>query len=195
MLEEKKDVWLLETRTTSLAMRIGRPLVFLLGMAFCVLSWWLTGWFVFGVRNASHDVSRLEKTFPVVQSLRVATFRDQDWCRNLDYSKGKYSNVLEEFNTCNLFPGKAQAFDDQASEDFSRVRQALSSSGVPIRSINANYRETGELQSAEFHIDCLWCRRWYIYNPAYGVLPKPPSADTKYTRINDNWYLADEDWN
>jgi hypothetical protein len=176
-------------------MRLGRPYTVLVLVSFCVLSCGLTRLFVFGVRDSLADVARLENAIPAIQSLEVMSLRAEPRCKRLDYARGAYSSTLGGGSTCDRFLGPPKVFDAQALEDFDKVWRVVSNSGVPIDWIDVNYIETGQLQTAEFHISCLWCRRRYIYSPDYGELPPPPSADTVYERINDNWYLIDEDWN
>ncbi len=40
----------------------------------------------------SRDVQRLEHAFPVFEERRLRGFRDQDWCKFLDYPNGDFTN-------------------------------------------------------------------------------------------------------
>ncbi len=139
------------------------------------------------------EVGRLGPVVAELQSLRVSVWRDQDWCRCFAYPRGQFMQSSHE-STCGLFQGKAIAFTPQATADFDRVRAAVASSRVKVLWATVRYRPDGSLEEAEFALDTL-SRRSYVFHPGYGQLPPNQGAEMRYTAVNADWYIRDEDWN
>ena len=146
----------------------------------------------------SRDVQKLESTFPAFEELRVRGFRNQDWCRFIDYPRGAFTNLSagDDSDTCNLFAGQGSAFDQKAIADFERVRRALDDSGVRGDWVlGIRYDASGRLTSAQFAVEGGLYDRWaYVYDPG-GALPENMEGEEMYTRVNDDWYFWWEDWN
>lgn len=144
------------------------------------------------------DVQKLAATFPVLEALRVRGFRNQDWCRFIDYPRGAFTNLPagDDSGTCNLFDGKALAFDDAAKADFDEVRQALDASGVLGNWVlYITYDADGRLNGADFAVQGGAFDRWtYVYDPG-GAVPEEIPNEEEYDVINDDWYFKWEDWN
>jgi hypothetical protein len=144
------------------------------------------------------DVQKLAATFPVLEEVRVRGFRNQDWCRFIDYPRGAFTNLPsgDDSDTCNLFDGKALAFDDAAKADFDRVRQELDASGVHGDWVlNVTYNAGGQLNGAEFAVQGGAFDRWsYVYDPG-GTMPEDIPDEEEYAPINGDWYFWWEDWN
>lgn len=86
--------------------------------------------------DTASTASRLEATFATLEVLRINGWRDQDWCRFIDYGRGSFSNLLpgdDDATTCNLFDAPAQTFDTEASSDFARIREAFARAGVSVQ--------------------------------------------------------------
>ncbi|MEW6734273.1 MAG: hypothetical protein AB1489_23305 [Acidobacteriota bacterium] len=145
--------------------------------------------------NRDRDVRNLEKIFATIKQYQAQAYRNQDWCKNLYYLRGKFSNN-NEASTCNLFPGPAQAFDNQATSDFASLAKQLASTGVQILFFEVKFDDQGEIKNAQFQLDCSFCSRpRYVYEPHYGNLPEDMRNEIWHTKINENWYLVEEDWN
>jgi hypothetical protein len=145
-----------------------------------------------GVQQMSDEVQRLERAFPVLEELRVAGFREQDWCQFLDYPRGAFSNESDATSTCNLFDRQPMKFDEAAQADFERVAGALRDTGVDAYLVWwIEYDDRGRLRSAEFDTG----GSSYIYDPR-GTWPKENiEGESEFTRINDSWWYWWEDWN
>jgi hypothetical protein len=142
------------------------------------------------------DVEVLPQTFSTLEALRVEVYRNQDWCKNIVYQRGKFSNHLEESSTCNLFQGTPLPFDAQAQNDFDRVAQAVAATGVHLSLIDdLAYSPAGTLVRANFHLVASFARFSYVYSPGYGTLPPDDPREREHTRINDDWYFVWVDWN
>lgn len=121
----------------------------------------------------------------------MSAYRNQDWCQNIAYQYGKFSNT--ERSTCNLFQGKPKAFDVRASNDFKTVAEAASSTGVPLYLIlDLKYSKQGKLNQAKFHLTNCSC--YYVYSPNYHKLPEDIPNERRYTIINQDWYFVQQDW-
>jgi hypothetical protein len=125
------------------------------------------------------DVANLPTIFHQLEKLKITAYRNQDWCKNIAYQRGKFSNNLRS-TTCNLFEGQPQTMDPRAEQDFQEISLRLTAIGASIRYLSAKY-------------DTL-CRCSYIYQPGY-TLPPNMGGEMEYTAINSNWYFVWEDWN
>src|SRR5262245_21899051 len=146
----------------------------------------------------ARDVEKLQSAFPVLEELGVRGFRNQDWCRFIDYPRGAFTNLPDGDNsdTCNLFDGKGLAFDNAAKADFERVRGTLDQTGVHGDWVlNVTYDGAGQLKGAEFAVQGDAFDRWtYVYEPG-GAVPEDMPGEEEYTPINADWYFWWEDWN
>jgi hypothetical protein len=140
------------------------------------------------------DTDQLPKCFGVLQQLRVGAYRNQDWCKNIVYQRGKFSKNSE--SACNLFQGTPLPFDAQAQKDFDAVAAAIRSTGVSLNFIgDLTYSGDGKLVGAEFHLAGGPNRYSYVYSPGYNSLPSDQPKELEYTRISKDWYYVWEDWN
>lgn len=139
------------------------------------------------------DVSNLTQTFPVLEEYQVEAYRNQDWCKNIAYQRGKFSNT--DRTTCNLFQGDPSEFDTQAQADFDTVAAAIAKSRVKLYYISGfQYDAQEKLIRAEFHLSGDFNRYSYIYEPGYS-LPEDLAYERHHTAIDENWYFVWEDWN
>ncbi|HLY12910.1 MAG TPA: hypothetical protein VKR24_01065 [Candidatus Limnocylindrales bacterium] len=140
---------------------------------------------------------QLEGVFPTLEQLKVAGFRNQDWCQFIDYPRGSFTNILDPDSTCNLFDGRPQSFDGTASADFQHVKEALDNSGVGLFMVwNIEYDTNGQITTAEFEVTAGDFDRFsYLYDRD-NTISKEPNPDTIVTdRINDDWWFMSTDWN
>jgi hypothetical protein len=144
----------------------------------------------------SQDVERLEQAFPVFEELRIRGFRDQDWCKFLDYPNGAFTNDSKA-STCNLFDGPPKTFDDAATADFARIADALEKADVETYLVWwIEYDDAGRMQGAEFDLAAGDFNRWsYIYDRGNKEPKEDIEGESVYTRINDDWWFWWEDWN
>jgi hypothetical protein len=142
------------------------------------------------------DVAQLEAAFPTLSALRVSGFRNQDWCRFIDYERGTFTNVLEEMSTCNLFDGVPTAFDATATDDFAIVRQALADTGVNVMMAFVRIDQAGTVEAATFDLVAGDFDRFsYVYDRSGATKPEPNPDTIVAEQINDNWLFISEDWN
>jgi putative NIF3 family GTP cyclohydrolase 1 type 2 len=135
------------------------------------------------------ETDSLVKTFKTLETLQVQEYRNQDWCKNIAYHHGKFSNT--KISTCNLFKGNPKAFDEQASQDFQAVAEAVSRTHVSLYLISdMKYDQQGHLRQAEFHL--IDCSCYYVYSPRYKLPPDIP-AERLHTIINQDWYFVQQD--
>ena len=138
------------------------------------------------------DIGRLPACFAELEKLQVTAYRNQDWCKNMVYNRGKFSPNTEA--TCNLFKGTPVPFDAQAQKDFDAVAQAVSRTQVALFFISdLEYRADGKLKKAVFHLAA--GRYSYVYFPGYGAPPPDIPRELKHTSLNPDWYYVWEDWN
>ena len=141
------------------------------------------------------DVHNLAHTLSLIEQSDMQAFRNQGWCKNIAYSRGRFSSNTQSA-TCNLFAGTPQPFDAQARADFDAIAHRLAATGVRVTWLISTFDASGRLQSVEFEIDCILCQRMaYVYAPGYGTLPDTIPEEVWFTAINDDWYLREEDWN
>ncbi|MBE9182687.1 hypothetical protein IQ268_29560 [Oculatella sp. LEGE 06141] len=154
---------------------------------------WLFGVSVFSSR--SQQAQNLETAFAMIEQYRVTDYRNQDWCQNIAYAGGQFSDTTHP-STCNLFAGPAPSFTPSATADFRSITQALRRSGVRVAFFDADFNSAGRIRSARFNINCLLCGRVrYEYQPNYGIVPQDIPNEMWFTPINHNWYKVEEDWN
>ena len=140
------------------------------------------------------DVGRLPGCFAVLERLQVTAYRNQDWCKNISYKRGKFSNNAKE--SCNyLLGGGSVAFDAQAEKDVAVLAKAISKTGVGLRIISdLEYGAEGKLKKAVFHL-AGFGRYTYVYSPGYGTPPPDIPQERRHTSLNGDWYYVWEDWN
>lgn len=164
------------------------------------LLWLLVGLILFSCRpdpaqvrsQGQRDVDRLSASFSTLEQLQVKFYRNQDWCKNISYPRGSFSDNLES-STCNLFSGKPQPFDGQAQQDFEQVASAIAATNVKLLYIlDIKYAADRTLIGAEFTLPS---GHEYVFAPAYKVLPESLPNEREYSPINENWYFIRNDWN
>lgn len=149
-----------------------------------------------GIPNGAqhqHDVANLPKVFSTLQNLKVKAYRNQDWCKNIAYKRGNFSNNSKSL-TCNLFAGMPIAMDDRAQQDFQTISSVMATTGVGIHFLSAQYDRSDRLIRAEFNLSTA-CRCSYIYQPRFNRLPENMTGEIEYTAINSDWYFVWEDGN
>jgi hypothetical protein len=162
-------------------------------LQFAILNILLVSCGVPGASQHQRDVANLPKVFSALQTLKVKDYRNQDWCKNIAYKRGNFSNNLTA-TTCNLFDGKPVAMDDPAKQDFQTIADAMATTGVGIHYLSANYDAAGRLVGANFNLSTM-CRCSYVYHPNYDRLPENMQGEMEHTAINSDWYFTWEDWN
>jgi hypothetical protein len=143
----------------------------------------------------TRDVTNLTPVLLALEDLHAEAYRNQDWCRNISYSGGAFSNNSES-STCNLFDEPPADFTAAANTDFARIEDALNRSGVWVYAVRQIAYENGRMTHAEFDLVAApWeFDRWsYIYDPG-GPLPEGMENEEVYTRIDADWYFHWEDW-
>ena len=138
------------------------------------------------------DVTNLSKVFGPLEVLKVEDYRNQDWCKNIAYQRGKFSENLES-TTCNLFEGQPKPMDDRARQDFQVIARSVAATGVNIDFLSAQYSPAHRLIRADFQLSG-FCRCSYVYSPRYH-LPQDLKGEMEFTAINADWYFVWEDWN
>jgi hypothetical protein len=142
----------------------------------------------------TRDVASLRQVLPALAELRLADYRNQDWCRSIAYSGGRFSNTQE--STCNLFDGATAEFTIQADADFARVADALDRSGVWVYWVSIQYDEHGRIVYAEFDLvppPWIFVYWSYVFDPG-APLPEDTANDQWFTRIDSDWYFRLMDW-
>jgi hypothetical protein len=142
------------------------------------------------------DVAKLPSSFPVIERLQLVAY-GTDAQEIFHYRRGGLSKSGSsrtyfdaETRTQKSFP----PFDAQAQADLTALEDAIAKTGVRITGISGlKYDSEGKIVFAEFHLSD-FVRFHYVYSPNYKPLPTS-NRDSKYTRINDDWYFVVEDWN
>ncbi|MCA9796161.1 MAG: hypothetical protein KC910_30345 [Candidatus Eremiobacteraeota bacterium] len=142
--------------------------------------------------NANHAqrIKHLEGLFPQLSSLQVTAYRNQDWCRNLAYQRGNFSQSTHP-STCNLFEGKVGPFDPKAQADFESIASALGGDRPRVLWLNIDYQE-GKIRTAEFALDTSTTRESYLYT---HDTPEDLDGEIMHKPLGGHWYLRLEDWN
>lgn len=101
------------------------------------------------------EVQKLETAFPLLKSKGVLAFRDQSWCRNLQYDRGAFSKTDDPSSTtCNLFNAIFVAeFGGQATLDFEQIEAAFQAMGLSPLYFNMDYDHDGMPSRATFRFD------------------------------------------
>ncbi|MGE0488283.1 MAG: hypothetical protein AB7S38_03600 [Vulcanimicrobiota bacterium] len=142
--------------------------------------------------GASHAerIQHLEGLFPTLASLEVRAYRNQDWCRNLAYHRGNFSQSTHP-STCNLFTGPVGPFDPQAQTDFDQITTALGGDRPRVLWLNLDYQD-GKICLAEFALDRAASRESYLYSLE---MPEDVGHEIIHKALGGHWYLRLEDWN
>lgn len=162
-------------------------------LQFVILTILLVGCGVPDPNRHQRDVASLPQVFSALQALKVKNYRNQDWCKNIEYHRGAFSGNLKS-TTCNLLDGKPVAMDDRAEQDFQAIATAMATTGVGIHYLSANYDSADRLVGATFNLSTI-CRCSYVYRPRYKRIPENMQGEIEYTAINPDWYFVWEDWN
>ncbi len=143
---------------------------------------------------------RLQGVFPTLEKLQVDTWRDQDWCRMIDYPGGSFSNLLDGDDgsaTCNLFEPPARPFTDQASADFDRIERAFREAGTNVwLAWWITYDEQGRVTAVEFDVAAGLADAWsYLYSRDGPVDAEAWTQAAAFRQVNDHWWFVADDWN
>lgn len=136
------------------------------GLLFALLSFLLMSCARPSASDQQRDAASLPKVFDTLQTLEVEAYRNQDWCKNIAYQRGKFSSNLKA-TTCNLFDGTPQPMDAQATQNFQAIAHSMATTGVSIHFLSAQYDVSHHLSGAEFHLATL-CRCSYVYSPQFN---------------------------
>lgn len=136
----------------------------------------------------------LERVLPLLDELGVQEYRNQDWCRTLDYRGGAFSTNLES-STCNLFEETPVEFTEQGDRDFNAVRAALAGTGVRIRMVSRlpaidEWKARTEFNAIGGDFDS-W---YYVYESGY-VPHETIEGEWVPTWIDADWFFVWMDWN
>jgi len=146
-------------------------------------------------RQMQRETHNLTRAFATLETHQVTAYRNQDWCKNIVYKRGKFSDQPHR-STCNLFPEDLQIFDAQAIKDFDEVATAVDHTQVDLHYITRlDYDAEGALAQAQFHLATPFSRYSYVYAPNYQALPPNIANEIEHTTINEDWYAVWEDWN
>jgi hypothetical protein len=146
-------------------------------------------------RQMQLETRHLTHAFAALENHQVAAYRNQDWCKNIVYKRGKFSDQPHQ-STCNLFLEAPQIFDAQAIKDFDEVATAIAHTEVDLHYITRlDYDAEGTLTQAQFHLATTFGRYSYVYAPNYQTLPPNIANEIEHTAINEDWYAVWEDWN
>ncbi|MCB0205898.1 MAG: hypothetical protein KDI55_18130 [Anaerolineae bacterium] len=139
------------------------------------------------------DVVKIESIFPALEEKGVRVFRNNDWCKAFEYTKGSYTNEFDD-NCIYLLNAKPRPFDPAATQSFLEVSEVLQATDIGITIIKAKYNSSGELIFGEFDFGSGFSRRYYVYSPGY-TLPTDIPDELVHTPINLDWYHIWMDWN
>ena len=152
-----------------------------------------------GSNDYQGDTTRLQAVLPVVEKYKLNAFFSRDWCKSISYERGIFfESGKDSASRCSQFSGDriAMPFDNQARVEFDLVAKSLDTTGIDIISVEGGtFDDSGKVKYVEFHKSCVFCRTRYVYSPTYGKVPQSPSGNMWYEKINEDWYLADEDLN
>ena len=130
---------------------------------------------------------RLERAFPELATLGLVSWRDQDWCQFITYSRGTFA-ASDSPSTCNLRGSNPRPFDDQARADLDRVRILLDGPGVDIYIANLETSD-GAVTDAGFDMTCARCEtRGLRYQPGHDVV-SDQDREERLTRVDANWWM------
>ncbi len=137
------------------------------------------------------EVTRLEATLPFLEELRVQAFRDQDWCKNIQYVRGAFSET-ESPTTCNLFEAiRVEYFDDRARSDFDRVAKVFRAVGFRPWYVNVVYDDEGRVAEAWFELGCPGCESGMYTFSASGTW-NDPDWFSMSERVTNEWRWSEE---
>ncbi len=94
-------------------------------------------------------MQNLETVFAMIEQYRVTDYRNQNWCKNIAYAGGQFSETTHPA-ICNLFAGPAPSFTAPATAVFNSITQVLRQSGVRIAIFDADFNAAGRIRSARF---------------------------------------------
>jgi hypothetical protein len=152
------------------------------------------------LRNKEEDTRKLAQSFPTLERLQVRDFISDNRCNRIHYSRGWFADPLEcapiiKVGQDEWVEAPAKPFDTQAKTDFEHLKAAISSTGVPIDTIEAKFTLEDKVLTATFWLECR-CYLRYTYRANYGrMMPEAVPGNLWHTRINSDWYLTDEEWN
>ncbi len=140
---------------------------------------------------------------PYIQQNNVSFYFKMDWCEGLRYGSRSVIKMSDPSTSPCLSEGTAFLEPDRIV--FSEIGSLLASISIEgFREIDTEYPLTYRVEhqglpresiGIAFHVDCSLCRTRYVYWPHYSQLPPNIDGEITYTRINENWYRVDQDWN
>jgi hypothetical protein len=144
-------------------------------------------------RPHANEIARsLQVSLPTLRDLRVTAWRSQDWCRNIAYERGAFSET-DSPTTCDLFGERPDLFDDQAERDFGKVSAAMDATGYEVWYVNTSVGADGQVTQATFVLPCPRCEvLGFVYEPGY-VLEESYPPELRITAVDADWWYWEED--
>ena len=130
-------------------------------------------------------VPRLNTLITRVNDYKVTYFQDQDWCEALLAEAGNYAS--SPASTCGD-GDKAQPFDGQGSEIFTRIRDAANKASITPIIISVR-SEGGIVSFAQVDLSCFYCYASYIYSPQAAYQPDK-AEKASVTDMGGGWYYV-----
>ncbi len=139
------------------------------------------------------EADSLRATFAQIEAADVVIYRNQDWCKLLDYPRGSYATDRAE--TCTIYDRDWETFDGEAGADLAVLSQAFERALVDVRMIEGvEYDSDGTITSISFELEGYFSEPGYVrFNfERDGSMPDDDTEVTN-TRVDAQWYFQFED--
>ena len=140
-------------------------------------------WRSWATRANPDDLDGIVRT---LQKHRIASYRDQSWCRYIFRDGRGYSTNFTS-STCNPSRFAAEPFNEEGEALFRAVRRSIKKAGLDVRNIHINYSRDGIIRSAELVLDTLFGSDSYVYDR--DGTPFPPDY-CEVTRLGTHWFFV-----
>ncbi len=172
-------------------------------VVFLLLAYYVFSFFnenVFAPGYGESDKQRIElytAALSELETLHLNGFFNMDWCKVLDVGDQMYYSLQDTTSSIDNCTGRisrknqGESLEGSSLDAFLHVRDLLEQK---VPTIYIQYDEQDKIKSAEFGINCFFCRTRYVYEPNY-TLPADDPGELYHYGINKDWYRVEEDWN
>ena len=142
-----------------------------------------------GKRNTKGTAAKIELLFPLFESYQLGAFRNEDWCKAIEYRRGRYATSSGK-NCIGILTGNRREFDQAARRDLVVINSGIRKTHGPLRVVTAvRYSDKGKLTYGVF--DCREGQDGLVYVFSLAPLGDEPSFEgTPLNAIGANWWTG-----
>ncbi|MCU0678637.1 MAG: hypothetical protein MUF19_03605 [Candidatus Pacebacteria bacterium] len=177
-----------------------KKLLILLG-CLTILSLFAYLFLIHGKSSESETVAKIENVLlPIVIENKIIAYIDTDWCQAIHYGD-RIVQRLKDPDSNSYCLDNSQAFASDDETIFNKIRDSIVENDLNINRISYEYplRYRQEHESLpetsfgiSFSLNCAFCGVRYLY-ATNTIEFINIDREISYTRVNNKWYIVNQD--